>query len=350
MQRVGICSLGVSVLAAFALSALVPAQDIGERLGYDLTGLEPLEWSAGESQVAEIGEIVGRDCGFLMEASFRSARGKPWNYPEAIDLVVCELPLDGDLAGTHLFCAVDPGGELAGATLVGREDFDSDPELAWSLFLGQMCTFGALGADGEFAQRPADPARSAQLDAYEEELAERDDDDAVLLRALLRQRVIMRELAVFQRKLVLQKDSLPPAEWVARQREQMEEVVGFSHGFARIMGSEGAGRHGELGAQAVQYLRGMEAAAEQADGEAFAQLQGRMRSVCGSCHRQRLDGTGANWDDHFETLRTDLGVPSGFLRVGFDLAPALGDDGEQSQQIADSARAALLLVAMLREQ
>ena len=70
-----------------------------------------------------------------------------------------------------------------------------------------------------------------------------------------------------------------------------------------------------------------------------------MRGLCRDCHGIPAED-GARWDEAFPRLRQELALPTGLFRVGYDLAPALGDpDGVISRPIAEAVQALLLLAA-----
>ena len=323
---------------------LLSPDELAQDLGIELRELHPFPKEIPADLLHRVAERLGQPGDFLEGVRLFEAKGKPTAQPAESDLTVGVLPLKSALSGARLVFAVLPDGRLGMASVLGRPEFDGDKELSWSLFLGQLSAFGALGSKEEFLQEPGDGKPVAELERYLAELEKRKDPDAVLQRALLRQRALMRGFTLLQRRLVLQ-PTPPPREWLVKKRTEMEEVAKLSPAFDAILGDKEARHHAELAKEAARYFGELEAAAKKGN-EEFARVAGRARN-CATCHRLSAEGQG-RWTDAFEAVRDGFETPRGTLRVGFDVAPALGDDQGTSQRIADAVHAVLMLVRELR--
>lgn len=326
--------------------------DLTQELERDLQmGLQSVERLVDEipEELSKLAAArVGCPPSALADLQLYRARGRGPASSAVEDLTLGVLALAEPLDGARIVFAVARSGRLAHAVVRGRPEFDQDPNLAWSLFLGQLCTYGSLGPAEELVQDHRSGTSSAELDGYLKKLDAETDDDSVLLRALVRQRISMRGFTLFQRELILQKDVLPPVEWIDSKRLEMARIGELSPLFAGFLGEKDAQRHSERAAAAASYFEELGTAVCAGDRTAFIGLAARSRAICNSCHELPVAGSDLGWDDFFAQVRADLSLPKGVFRVGFDVAPALGDERGDSQRIADALRGGLLLVDALR--
>jgi len=347
------------LLAGFALRPPVAGAtherhvDLTQELEQDLEmGLQSVELLVDEIP-EELRKLtaarVGCPPSALADLQLYRGRGRGPASSAMEDLALGVVPLEEPLDGARLVFAVARSGRVAHAVIRGRPEFDQDPNLAWTLFLGQLCSYGSLGPADELVQDHHSGTSSAELDGYLKELDADTDDDSELLRALIRQRIFMRGFTLLQRELILQKDVLPPVEWIDAKRQEMARIGELSPLFAGFLGEEDAQRHSERATAAASYFEELGAAARAGDRATFTGLAARTRAICNSCHELPVEDSDLHWDGFFAQMRADLSLPRGVFRVGFDVAPALGDERGDSQRIADALRGGLLLVDALVE-
>lgn len=319
--------------------------DLARELDLELADIEPWPAALSAGQTTHIEEKLGQP-GLLAGVELFRGAGKIPGGSDAEPLFFLRLALREPLAGARLVCAVHADGRLAHAAVGGRPEFDQDTELVWQLFLGQLCSYGSLGPPGEFLLDPVRIRTLAETEAALATLRTR-DPDGELRSALARQRVAMRGFTLLQRRLILLPEQPPPAAWLAQKRHEFEDLARHSGAFEGLLGSSGRAEHARRASEAATYLGELESLAATGSIGAFRSAQGRMRGLCRDCHAVRTE-EGDSWEDAFGRLRGELELPSGLFRVGYDLAPALGDqEGQVSQLLADAIRALLLLTAGL---
>lgn len=317
-----------------------PEADLEQRLGFELDDV--LAWPEPPTVESRHGVAawLGRPPGFFDSLELFTGRGRGPGARVVEPLVIARLLLSEPLQGARLELAVSEDGRLAHAAAHGLPELDADPESSWALFLGQMCAYGSLGPDDEFVQRHGQGVGAAEIDARLAELA-RPGPDAEFVAALIEQRLTMRSFTLLERRLLSIPESPPPVAWLAEADARFQRLAELSPRFEAVLGAEAAAEHARRAREASLFFRRLrEAAPIRSDYEAAAR---RVRNLCGQCHDEP-SVEGEAWEDALERTRRDLSLPSGMLRVGYDLAPAWGDDGRASQSLADAVRGALVLI------
>lgn len=342
-------TLPTFVLVAASSFGLLFAQeppappDLARELDLELADVRPWSDPRSAARVELVERKLARPGLLAGVESFRASGKVPGN-DRAEPLLLLRLGLQDRLTGATLVCAVHADGRLAHAALGGRAEFDADADLAWDLFLGQMCSYGSLGPPEEFRLDPA-TFRTPEETASALAPLHAPGPDGELLAALVRQQVTMRGFTLLQRRLILLPEKPPPAAWLGEKKREFEQLASLSEDFELLLGAQGRDDHARRARAAATYLGELEELARAAKSAEFQAAAARMRGLCRDCHGIPAED-GARWDEAFPRLRQELALPTGLFRVGYDLAPALGDpDGVISRPIAEAVQALLLLAA-----
>jgi len=250
------------------------------------------------------------------------------------------MPLAGPVRGGHVVSAAADG-KLLAVNIAGALDLDEDPSGRWGVFVQQV--LAPWGGEERRIALADEPARS-----IEQRLAAiRAGDDARLARALLAQRMAMRDNASFG--ALVGQGHLPRVEWLRSLEAEMEHVADLAPDLASLIGAEDAQRHAERAMELAHVytdLRSLLEGEPDADAGTLApdlrELEQRSTASCRSCHESdRSDGSPR---ERFMARRRELDLYRTLLHVGYDVAPAFGDDGKASTEIVDKLRASVLLV------
>lgn len=300
----------IPLVLCLALATSDPAAD----LGLELADLTPLEAPDG--------------------LRLYRARGAGPADRQARDLTIASLELGAPLAGARLTCAVGPEGRLVHATVVGHPDVEGEQATPWALFLGQLCEYGLLGPVDEFARNTA--RNPADLASWRAEQGQ--TEDGALIEFLIQQRATMRAMTLLQRNLVLDPRPIDAGALTAIDARlvQLERGSGV---LELVLGEKGR----DTWRQELIALRERIAGLVDVDPTEY---QSHSWRLCGSCHAQAAP-EGGDWTERLSSLRGELGFPLGALVVDYDVAPASGDDGSRSQQLADGVRTLLEAVARM---
>lgn len=331
-----------SLFLTVLLQASTPdiAADLEQRLGFELTEVAAWPHAVPAESRREVAEWLGWPRTSFDALELCTGRGQGPGARSAEPLVIARLLLPEPLSGARLALAVREDGRLAHAALWGRPEFDSDPEASWALFLGQMCSYGSLSPDDEFVQRHERRAEATEFDAFLVEL-NKPGPDSELVAALVEQRQLMRSFTLLERRLLSIPATPPPEAWLVDASTRFQRLAELSPRFETVLGSKAAAEHARRAREASLFFQRLqEAAAIKSDYEATAR---GVRRLCGQCHDEPNE-EGETWENAFERTRGALSFPSGVLRVGYDLAPAWGDDGRASQSVADAVRGAMHLI------
>jgi len=330
LLRAGIPRRAGTSAALLALALLPRPSDPRADLGLELSEPTPVVAPLAPERVARIAARIERPASFLEGLERHRARGAGPSGPEQ-DLLLATLPLPAPLEGARLVCALQADGRLAHAVLRGRPEFDGPQGLGWELFLGQMCTYGSLGPAEELVQHLERGATPSELASWRKDLAE--GPDGALVQALIAQRTTMHALTLFQRRLILGKEP-PDTARLAALDARLAELGRNADALEPVLGGEGTPAY-------RRELEGLRQRLSALPSVEASELPRQARRLCGSCH-SHPSPAGGDWTDAASTLRTELGFPPGVLRIGYDLAPAPGDEGARSQLVADAVRAVLL--------
>ena len=326
------------VLAAWVVPENDPEIDYEHDLGLPVHDQVPLENPPDERALDRIGEIVGLDASSLAGLTF--ARGTVVTRRNGdVDSVLLSLPFDAGFRGGRLTLAVGDEG-VAGAGLWGLPDFDEDPGLVWSRFLGELLN----------ATRRASTPQLMPHDQLEQRLREVSQASGWTvsdLRAISKHRTLMRKVSMQLRQFTDFMNGRGPvdADWA---RGVADEVRAAAEVLLRRYGSEL--EEAELTKVSAEYERlaafydELPAKIEATEGLVPFLREHWDGGLCSRCH-STTTRAGVGWRDAVGSWRANLGLPAGVLRVGYDVTTASGDDGRRSQIVADRFRAAFLLAA-----
>ncbi len=318
--------------------------DLGRDLGLEVRPIEPLVDPIPQAALTRVADHVGRPVAELGGARLFTGAIRRSVQEEPCDLVV--MPLSGPARGGRLtFAARD--GVLLALAIHGALDFDEDPMGRWSAFL--------LQAQSSWAKEPRKVVLASmsarEVDALLARLERPADEEQRLARALVRQRMAMRKNASLN--ILLGQHRLPRADWLADLCREMEGVARLSKDLTALLGPEGVRRHGELASELSAAYADLQSLLEAGPEAGPAELKtdldelgGRMGETCSGCHRSTAGEK--DWRALVSERRGQLELGGTVLRVGYDVAPALGDDGKASSEIADKLRAGLLLLEAVR--
>jgi hypothetical protein len=326
--------------------------------GIAIGSLEPRKAPLPSAALARVAEHVGRPVAELQRAKLYTGVVRIRSGPEQpCDLV--SVPLSGPAAGGRVDLAVRDG-ELLTCSVRGALDLDEDPTGRWEAFLIQLQSTWSLDRPEERRRvtLASPPARhlAGRLAPVQEDTVQEDtvqkDEDGRLARILMELRMTMRKNASMNLLLVRLR-KLPRVEWLARLSAEMERAARLAPELAPLLGEEGAREYARLARDLAatyadyQSLLGSVKEADRDEIEPdLAHLGDRAGATCTQCHAS----TGAkDWRRLFSKKRGELGVAETQLVLGYDVAPALGDDGKVSREIVDKLRAGMLLVEAARQ-
>lgn len=336
-----------SVLALLSLSLLVQSGrtaevDLAHDLGVPVEDLRPREGAVPRGALERVARQVGCKADELTGLRVYSGSIRQHNgVPQACALVVA--PLGAPARGGRVVFSV-VGGCAQQMGLWGALDFDQDPTLRWSTFLGQLRLTGTREAGAPVTRVAlADPS-AEELDARLTQLQHAADEDARLAQALQRQRLTMRRNGLLL-GMLRRGEHVDPANLEEMARE-MRALAELSPALAALYGADGVMRHADLArGLAGIYADGQSLFAAEPEAEREEILKPLLAN-CQACHSgQAPDGT--PWRDLSPKRRAALDLSATRLRVGFDVAPALGDDGAVSREIAQQVKAGILLLEAL---
>ena len=252
------------------------------------------------------------------------------------------VPLAGPAKGARVVFAAD-GGRAFEIGLDGALDFDDDPSYRWSAFLLQVRVSGSREAGAEVGPVSLADEGAGELAARARRFGAGGDASA-LERMLLDQRLCMRRNGMWL--AMSRHDSRLAPGWLAPLAAELRRLAPNASALAPLLGAKGVESwqtHARELAGVYEDVERRLAGDRAADTDALA---GRALESCRSCHGARTSD-GAKWSDAVGARRKSLGLGATWLRVGLDLAPALGDTEGVSQEIATKVKAGLLLLETL---
>lgn len=299
----------------------------------------PLE--AEQDELAALERRMGWDPGFLRSVEVftgdvehrRATRGRrqgiarilmPALGPEARLVLACEdgLPITLGIWGTP--------------------EFDTDPDRRWGVYMGLLLSVARSNRIGAL-----DASRSEQESAIQALLE--DEEQGTLFRALVDQRAAMKSNLLYtsSKRVLARIDQWPPEEWfsilggsmagIAENAEALEPILGAKTQDYRRFALAANAAYGELREAVVAQDRAV-----------FERLDADRDARCKACHNEKSSPGEVQWFNVFDTTWSELNPPRGVLKVGYDLAPALGDElGETSQELADALRRGIVLLDKL---
>ena len=259
------------------------------------------------------------------------------------------VPLAGPANGAGVVFAAD-GGRAFEIGLDGALDFDDDPSYRWSAFLLQVRVSGSREAGAEVGPVSLADEGAGELAARARRFGAGGDASA-LERMLLDQRLCMRRNGMWL--AMSRHDSRLAPGWLAPLAAELRRLAPNASALAPLLGAKGVESwqtHARELAGVYEDVERRLAADRAADTAPRAtetdELAGRALESCRSCHGASTSD-GAKWSDAVGARRKSLGLGATWLRVGLDLAPALGDTEGVSQEIATKVKAGLLLLETL---
>lgn len=327
--------------------AQASAPDFAHDLGVGVRDVQPLARAPSTKARARVAELVGCPPEELSGIRLFSGRVTPASGPERAEELVF-VPLAGPAQGGRLLFSASQG-RAREIGLWGALDFDADPTARWGLFLEQVRDAPThMTGDGPAALSRATATPASELEGRLGELAHATEAEGVLERALLRQRLVMRRngmaLGIVRGRV------RPPPEWMEELASEMDELARAAPILAPLLGADSGPRYAEH-ARALAGIYGDMASLLRGDPEStLAELAPPMLQSCSTCHRA-VDAAQGNkkWQELADGRRGELELTGTQLWLGFDVAPALGDDGAVSRELARKVRAGLLLLEAARE-
>jgi len=323
---------GICLSVAPLIRAQTP--DFAHDLGLQVSAVTPVESRVSPERLAAIAKVTGLGQDLL--ASVTLYRGVVTQRDRDHETVLMLLPLTGDLKGCRLALGVDRKGRTRGLGAWGNEDLDEDSTFRWGLFLSRLAN-GASAApvDGELTK-----------DAIKTKMTAIGQEKQPLVQGLVAQRMVMHwnDMIVRQHRLLANKGWNPDFSAAERVARAMRGMADRGRAFTDLLGEEQGEKYREIAATTAETLTEYaaldpdmpKAEAREWTNKAFA------KDLCKQCHKSKT-ADGVDFRRALRGARRDLDLPRGVLLVGYDVAPALGDDGEQSQVIASATRAGLLL-------
>ena len=298
------------------LGSVDDEEQLAQDLGVEINSLEPVELDADPALE-------------LWRANVDNDEG------EAFDGFIARAALGAPFSGARMVAVFQATGVYR-MTAVGTSELDEDRHFRWNAFLSQLINV----ANAIEASEPV-------LSTYDVEtrLARFEDiaaEDAALAYAIQRLVMTMRNNRQFGRAWS-QLEPLQrtvPAAWLADLENNMRELAKAAPTFDPVLGPDDYVLLGERASTVADSFAALKDVPEN-DVTAFGTVQRDMRGVCNACHRDWSEEAGASWMRSFAPWSETLELPNGALRVGVDLAPALGDDGAKSEALATSFRSML---------
>jgi hypothetical protein len=331
----------VAFLLLSAQEKASPRPDLD--LGRGIEVLAPVPASIPREALARVAEHVGRPPSELEGAQLFTGSIRVRGGTEQPCGIVW-MPLVAPVRGGHLVSAVADG-KLLAITIAGALDLDEDPSGRWGVFVQQL--LAQWGGDERRVALADEPTRS-----IEQRLSNiRTSEDARLARALLAQRMAMRDNSSLG--ILVGQRLLPRVEWLRSLEAEMAHVAELAPDLAPLIGAEDAKRHAERATELANVYADFRSLLEgepDADTATLApdlrELDQRRNASCRSCHES--DRSAESPRERFVERRRSLDLYRTLLRVGYDVSPALGDDGKASTEIVDKVRASVLLVEAAR--
>lgn len=323
-------------------SASTIAADLG--LGED--AVSPVDGDElDEVRRALAKHYTGKSRRFLDGLRLARVRGVARDGGEAA-WFVAQVPLAGDLEGARWTVAVLEDGRLQLGALKGDERFEGERAFDWNTF--QMQSFvTSMRFQKPF---PLDP-ETTPLERERRRIArslESSKPETALVRALARQRMLMREnsmlgIAAFPPP---QGRGVEGGQWALEWSENLRELATLADVFEPILGAEGRALFEKDALDAAKLSE--EIGAELEEGADLRSVMQRLGPACSTCHDRSDHGLGdSSLQTAFEATLESNGLPRGLYLVGADVWPVSGEEGA-SQAAADGMRlSALALGAWL---
>ena len=276
----------------------------------------------------------------LEELDRRSLEGLRRFHAPGAGLHVASLPLPDE---GLLLIAVNASGDLQGVALQGSPELDADELDQWKSFQQQF-----LRGRNACKSIDVEEARtSKQIQRGVEELEKAEGTEAELRRALMRQRMMMREhsFRFSQIGAERKRDVAPDLAWLREWAGRFEELAGLQEDLSEYLGAEHIERTKAAALEGQHQLEKAAELFEAGDSEQAGRVirRGLYRGSCTSCHKIETEKFESGI---YDGTRSDLaarGVPSDYFRVGVDVFPVPGREA-RSQKIATRIRALLIVL------
>ena len=313
-----------------------PSSAVDDFLGLAVEEVESVDGDVSDAERRRVAALVG-----LPDEVVAAARVDE-GLLDGKAVTAVRVRLAAPFAAVRFVGVVDPRGALVTAAAEGRPDLDEDPRRTWGQFLGLFTKRGRLVPRGEFGlwldDAVAHDEYLAHRAATEAEPEARDWD--ATMRA---QRVFMQRNALLSRWAFDRREEVMPPVWLEEQAATARRLAAEVDRFAPTLGEVDVAAYRD----ALEQVGAALAAAHEAAraGEPVARIfKDRVSVTCRACHAADRD-----WDDRFVAAREARGYPVGMMIPGYDVAPAIGDDGALSAALAQAVRASLLLADAVLE-
>lgn len=331
-----------------AVPAFPEAQDdeqtaatLSEELGLELSSVTPLEVRKPLKEIKALAKKAGVKYELFRSAELFVVTNRNPNNGKMGSAIVARMFLKDVSERAYIVFAV-AGQRPIGLGLWGTQEFDEDPDQRWGLFANQLLYRGRKSMIG------ADSATPAEIDQQLSVLFD-DEEGGAFVEALIKQRALMIANTQYVRgvKLRAKVGAIASADWYPSLAQGMQEVANLSPALERVFEQE-TGEHGRLASEAATKYSELSAAVQKDDRQRFEELDSELGDLCHACHDATLSDGETLWFDALDPIAKELDLPRGVMRVGYDLAPALGDDGALSEAIASAFRAGLMYLDALK--
>jgi hypothetical protein len=253
---------------------------------------------------------------------------------------VAVLAFDGPLQGGMLAVAVRGGGAVVGQKVWGCEELDGAPR-DWDLFLDQFSRQPSLNR----VMNPDRAVSAKELARLLEQLETDETKDGASVRALYRQRLIMRDNSYrysIMRSRMAEPDRIA---WLRDWKAGFSSLSEISRDVGRVLetGVEQTYRRAAKTGESIldEVIASLENEDDRAARQGFKKLY---KSSCQGCHEIEHHGLGEKtlYKNAMESL-PELSVRDDFARVGTDVFALPGRE-DSCQAVATGLKACLLVL------
>ncbi len=304
---------------------------LSEELGLELRELKPLETELTGEEVRALAEREAIAASLLENAEFFTAQTKHPRSGKDVTAKIGRIPLPRVSKEARIVFAVESGRPI-GIGLWGTPELDDDPDWRWSMYAQEMIVMGSKVVIGK------DSMSQPEFNEFLVKLSS-DEETGMFARAFMTQRVAMLANMLYVQGLKANERAQrrPRSDSFKALERHMLDLAAVSGALGRVLGDQ-TEAHEDRARDTAKLYQSL-SAAPKADIETLGK---ELSESCKACHDALVSDESTTWFEAFDPHAAELKLPRGMLRIGYDLAPALGDDGTLSQRLASALRIGLI--------